>query len=202
MKTLLQFNSGDNTFSTFSEEFHEKDIPLPIGEKTHLMLTHPNHTISQIEKSFISMEIEFEVGFDKELNYANWIKEEYSDELAVTIKQKDEHQINQIFVGFKDAVEIISEARFYCDGKLINEYYQNEMIRESFAYNSIRTKDAKITCPHSHSLWENVCIMSPNVCGCYIPMTELVWDKASKTPKWKKITMEIIIPLTDQLVLQ
>ena len=31
MKTLLQFNSGDNTFSTFYEEFHEKDIPLPIG---------------------------------------------------------------------------------------------------------------------------------------------------------------------------
>ena len=46
MRLLLQFNSGDNTFSTFSEEFHEKDIPLPIGEKTHIMLTHPNHTIS------------------------------------------------------------------------------------------------------------------------------------------------------------
>ena len=207
MKTLLQFNSGDNTFSTFSEEFHEKDIPLPIGEKTHLMLTHPNHTISQIEKSFISMEIEFEVGFENILPWGCWYKsvpdgvDAEGKALYKIVPLSDNHIINQIFVGFKDAVEIISEARFYCDGKLINEYYQNEMIRESFAYNSIRTRDAKISCPHSHSLWENVCQMSPNVCGVYIPIQDLVWTRDGKRT-WKKITMELIIPFTDQLVLQ
>ena len=198
MRLLLQFNSGDNTFSTFSEEFHEKDIPLPIGEKTHIMLTHPNHTISQIEKSFISMEIEFEVGFESELPFRNWNKLNTDTNLY---ESKDEHQVNQIFVGFKDAVEIISECRFFCDGKLISEYYQNEMIRESFAYNSIRTRDTKITSPHSHSLWENVEIMSPNVCGCYIPLEKLAWT-ADKKRSWVPIKMELIIPFTDQLVLQ
>ncbi len=192
MRLLLQFNSGDNTFSTFSEEFHEKDIPLPIGEKTHIMLTHPNHTISQIEKSFISMEIEFEVGLDKEWHKGWWFQAE---------TPRDKYQINQIFVGFKDAVEIISECRFFCDGKLISEYYQNEMIRESFAYNSIRTRDTKITSPHSHSLWENVVMMSPNVCGCYIPLEKLAWT-ADKKRSWVPIKMELIIPFTDQLVLQ
>ena len=198
MRLLLQFNSGDNTFSTFSEEFHEKDIPLPIGEKTHIMLTHPNHTISQIEKSFISMEIEFEVGFESELPFRNWNKLNTDTNLY---ESRDDHQVNQIFVGFKDAVEIISECRFFCDGKLISEYYQNEMIRESFAYNSIRTRDTKITSPHSHSLWENVEIMSPNVCGCYIPLEKLAWTKDRKR-SWVPIKMELIIPFTDQLVLQ
>ena len=200
MRLLLQFNSGDNTFSTFSEEFHEKDIPLPIGEKTHIMLTHPNHTISQIEKSFISMEIEFEVGFEKEIDGLNWIFNAATEESPRWIPS-DKNEICQIFVGFKDAVEIISECRFFCDGKLISEYYQNEMIRESFAYNSIRTRDTKITSPHSHSLWENVSMMSPNVCGCYIPLQNLVWY-ADHTRRWVPIKMELIIPFTDQLVLQ
>ena len=201
MRLLLQFNSGDNTFSTFSEEFHEKDIPLPIGEKTHIMLTHPNHTISQIEKSFISMEIEFEVGFEKEIPFHSWATNRAEDDELALWELLDSDEICQIFVGFKDAVEIISECRFFCDGKLISEYYQNEMIRESFAYNSIRTRDTKITSPHSHSLWENVVMMSPNVCGCYIPLKKLVWTEEGKR-SWVPIKMELIIPFTDQLVLQ
>ena len=75
------------------------------------------------------------------------------------------------------------------------------MIRESFAYNSIRTRDTKITSPHSHSLWENVEIMSQNVCGCYIPLEKLAWTKDRKR-SWVPIKMELIIPFTDQLVLQ
>ena len=196
MRLLLQFNSGDNTFSTFSEEFHEKDIPLPIGEKTHIMLTHPNHTISQIEKSFISMEIEFEVGFEKEIPFHSWATNRAEDDELALWELLDSDEICQIFVGFKDAVEIISECRFFCDGKLISEYYQNEMIRESFAYNSIRTRDTKITSPHSHSLWENVVMMSPNVCGCYIPLKKLVWTEEGKR-SWVPIKMELIIPFTD-----
>ena len=196
VRNLIQKNGGDNTFSTFSEEFHEKDIPLQIGEKTHIMLTHPNHTISQIEKSFISMKIEFEVGFEKEVEWDKWLK--YEDGSVVPLEKV---QLNQIFVGFKDAVEIISECRFFCDGKLIQEYHQNEMIRESFAYNSIKTKDSKITAPHSHSLWENVEMMSPNVCGVFIPLHKFAWTK-KRQPRYVPIKMELIIPFTDQLVLQ
>ena len=283
VRNLIQKNGGDNTFSTFSEEFHEKDIALAIGEKTHLMLTHPNHTISQIEKSFISMEIEFEVGFEEEVKWKNWmdehvtiIREEEEEDEEEEVKPpegeenqkgeeeegeeppegkdppegeenqkgeeeegeeppkgdenqkgeeedgnaeeggffkkvkrikkvdwtpKDKYQLNQIFVGFKDAVEIISECRFFCDGKLIKEYHQNEMIRESFAYNSIKTRDSKITAPHSHSLWENVEMMSPNVCGVFIPLEKFKWSENHKQT-FVPIKMELIIPFTDQLVLQ
>ena len=186
LKFQISKNSGNNSFSNFSEEFHEKDIPLPIGEKTQLMLTHPNHIVSQFETGFINMEIEFEVGF----------AEKFPGKIV------DNAAINQIFIGFKDAVEIISEAKFYCQGRLISEYYQNETIRENYAYNSIRSKESKMLNPRSHSLWENVIQMSPNVCGVYIPLNELFWDEDSDTQKWKKIKMELIIPFTDQMSLQ
>ena len=65
LRNLIQKNGGDNTFSSYTEDFHEKTIPFYTGEKTKLMLTHPNHTISQIEKGFIEMTVEFQVGFEK-----------------------------------------------------------------------------------------------------------------------------------------
>ena len=186
LSNLVQKNGGDNTFASYSEEFHNHDIPQKIGDKTRIMLTHPNHTISQFEKGFINMNVEFEIGFDK------CVKKD---------KIKDDARINQIFVGFKDAVEIISEARFFVEGNLVQEYFQNEMIRESYAYNMIRSKDSKNNSPHSHSLWENVINMSPNVCGVYIPLIDLCWEN-DVDPKYYKVNMEIIIPFTDQLALQ
>ena len=195
---LIEFFSGNNNclsepshgigdYSIYSEEFHEKDIPVKISERTRLMLTHPNHMITNFNKSFIEMTVEFEVGLEK--CFAN-------EALKV-----DDANINYVFVGFKDAVEIISELKFYCKGELIGSYNQNEMIRESFAYNSIRPKDVKNGTSHSHSLWENVINMSPNVAGCYISLKDLYWT-AVEDQKWVKIKMDLIIPFTDTLALQ
>ncbi len=170
-------------FQTYSEEFHERDITsngLEIGERTRLMLTHPNLDITNFQKSFIVMEVEFEVGLEKTIKYSS----------------EDDAEINQIFVGFKNAVEIISDSKYYCKGELINAYSQNEMARESFAYNLIRPNEVKKGTFKSHSLWENVINMSPNVCGCYIPIKDF---KNNATPKVK---FELIIPFTDQMTLQ
>ena len=65
LRNLVQKNGGDNTFATYTEDFHDKTPKnLTVGERTKLMLTHPNHTISQIEKSFIEMEVNFQVYFE------------------------------------------------------------------------------------------------------------------------------------------
>ena len=208
LRNLVAKNGGDNSFSSFSEEFHDKDIPIEkLSERTRISLTHNNHTITQIEKSFINMIVEFDIGFNdyfpKE-NYFDIVKvgedEEEEEDIFEEIENDAAH-INQIFIGFKDAVEIISEAKFYVDGKLIQNYHQTEMIRESFAYNSIRSRESKINSPHSHSLWENVINMSPNVCGVYIPISSLCWED-DQTQKLVHIELELIIPFTDQLVLQ
>ncbi len=185
LRNLVQKNGGDNTFSSYTEDFHDKDLPVKIGERTKIMLTHPNHTISQIEKSFIEMDIEFEVGFAIPLFNFNFRSREIHDDgttkdNSILGELLDNAEINQIFIGFKDAAEIISECKFYVDGKLVNEYFQNEMIRESYAYNSIRNKDVKACSPHSHSLWENVSKMSPNVCGVYVPLNKFIIESTNE----------------------
>lgn len=39
---MTQRNGGDNSFSTFPIEFHEKDIVLPIGEKSQYLKSKSN----------------------------------------------------------------------------------------------------------------------------------------------------------------
>ena len=184
LRTLVQKNGGDNTFSVVEELCHDKDETIPIGTKTKIRLTHSGHTISQIEKSFLRLIVDLNLSMNKTIT-------------AGTFKGKDWEKLNLIFVGFKDAVEIISELQFWVDGKLISGYHQSEMVRESFAYNSIRPKDSKYNSAHSHSLWESVCCMSPNVAGVYIPMSAFEGNN-----KKVQVKMELVIPFTDQLALQ
>ncbi len=183
LRNLVQKNGGDNTFSFVTEEFQNKDVPMPIGSKTRMKLTHSGHTISQIEKGFINMHVKFSVKLQNKINTGD-------------VSTKDTSGINRIFIGFKDSVEIIEDARFWVDGKLIDTYRQDELIRESFAYNSIRPHDAKVASPHAHSLWESVANYLPCKCGCYIPLSK--FENGAAVP----VELDLIIPFTDQLALQ
>lgn len=159
LRSLVQKNGGDNTFSIVNENCHDKDPSVPIGVKTKLRLTHSGHSISQIEKGFINMTVEFNVKLRN--SFAN--KSLFDGTNEETIKQStDSRNLQYIFIGFKDAVEIIDELFFWVDGKLVDNYHQQDMVRESFAYNCIRPRDHKAASPHSHSLWENVMNMSPS----------------------------------------
>ncbi len=186
LRNLVQRNSGDNTFSIVQENCHDKDEPVPLNTKTKLRLSHSAHTISQIEKGFIELRLFLTVGLE---NVASG---------KITIDDDFSH-LNYLFIGFKDAVEIISEAFFWVDGRLVDNYHQNEMVRESFAYNCIRPKDAKKANPHSHALWEDVCMMSPNVCGVYIPLEKFFKPKSIPDPKDKDKDSYVRIPDNDAM---
>ena len=183
LRNLVQKNGGDNTFSFVTEEFQNKDVPMPIGSKTRMKLTHSGHTISQIEKGFINMKVNFTVKLQTPIATGD-------------ISTKDTLGLNRIFIGFKDSVEIIQDCRFWIDGKLIDTYRQDELIRESFAYNSIRAYEAKVASPHAHSLWQNVANYLPCKCGVYIPISS--FENNTKV----NVELELIIPFTDQLALQ
>ena len=192
LRNLVQKNSGDNTYSMVAEDCHDKDFPVNMNTKTKLRLTHSSHTISQIEKGFIQVELELKLKFE-----TPFTNELVNDSDGEGDKGKEDlNHLLYIFVGFKDAVELISEVYFWVDGKLVDSYHQQEMIRESFAYNCIRPRDAKTGIPHSHSLWESVQSMSPNVAGIYIPF-EKFSNKGEPVVK-----IDLIIPFTDQLALQ
>ncbi|WP_447387119.1 hypothetical protein, partial [Streptococcus pseudopneumoniae] len=59
LRNLIQRNGGDNSFSQVMEEFTNKDAPMPVGTKTRIKLTHSGHTISQIEKGFSTIHLDY-----------------------------------------------------------------------------------------------------------------------------------------------
>ena len=179
MRNLIQRNGGDNSFSWIMEEFKDKDAPLPVGVKTRIKLTHSGHTISQIEKGFSTVLLDFQLKLSEPVDVS-----------------ADKNKLMKLFVGFKNSVEFFEDCRFWINGRLLDTYRQDELQRESFAYNSIQPRDAKATAKFSHSIWENVSQYSPSVCGCYIDLADLA-DGLPHT-----FNMELTIPFVDQLALQ
>lgn len=179
MRNLIQRNGGDHTFSFVTEDFHDKDCPMAIGTKTHMKLTHTGHTISQIEKGFVSMKVKILLRLSEAVSVAD-----------------DAKQCLRLFVGFKNAVEIFESARFENGTRQIENYNQDELIRESFAYNSIKPAIAKGNSRFSSTTWENVKDFSYSVCGKYIPLTELADGNEHQ------FELDLIIPFSDQLALQ
>ena len=179
LRNLIQRNGGDNTFSFVMEEFKDKEAPLPVGTKTRIKLSHSGHTITQIEKSFTTILLDFIIKLSQPIDVS-----------------ADTNGLMKIFVGFKNAVEFYEDCRFWINDKLLGAYRQDELQRESFAYNSIKPRDAKATSKYSHSTWENVSQFSPSVCGCYVDLKDI----ADGQPH--KFTIELTIPFVDQLALQ
>ena len=179
LRNLIQHNGGDHSFSFVMEEFTNKDAPMPVGTKTRIKLSHSGHTITQIEKSFSTIQLDFIVRLNEKIDVS-----------------ADKNRIHKLFVGFKNAVEFYEDCRFWVDGKLLDSYRQDELQRESFAYNSIKPRDAKATSKFSHSTWENVSQYSPSVCGCYVDLADLADGNAHT------LNIELTIPFTDQLALQ
>lgn len=53
------------------------------------------------------------------------------------------NELNRIFFGFKHGIEFLLDGRLWVDNVMIKEYQQDELIHESFAYNSIKPIDLK-----------------------------------------------------------
>ena len=179
MRNLIQRNGGDHTFTWIMEEFDDKAAPLPVGAKTKIKLTHSNHTISQIEKGFVTVLV------DEILQLSE----------AIDVSA-DTNRLLKIFGGFKNAVEFFEDIRFWIDERLLDTYRQDELQRESFAYNSILPRDAKATAKFSHSTWENVSQYSPSVAGVWIDLVDIADGKPHT------FTTEYTIPFNRLLALQ
>ena len=179
MRNLIQYNGGDHSFNWFTEDVDDKTAPMPVGTKTKIKWTHKGHTISQMEKNFATLRLEFVAQLNKVLDLS-----------------ADKNNLMKLMIGFKHAVEIFRYARLWIDEVMLKEYQQDELIRESFAYNSIRPRDAKATSKNRFTTWENSSQMSPSICGDYYDMTVLADGKPHT------LAFELTIYFTDQLAFQ
>ena len=84
LRNLIQHNGGDHSFSFVMEEFTSKDAPMLVGTKTRIKLSHSGHTITQIEKSFSTIQLEFLVQLSKAIDVS-----------------ADTNKLHKLFVGFK-----------------------------------------------------------------------------------------------------
>ena len=179
LANLVQRNGGNHHFNWKTFECTEQCAPHPVGTKTYLRLTTENFEITQMEKSFITVLLDFYVKLDK----------------SVDVSADTTNKLIRLFVGLKNAAEFFGKLDTICDNIMLKNT-QDDGVREQFAYNCIKSRSQKATAKFSHSTWENVSIMSESVCGVYVPLVDI----ADGQPH--KLSMELTIPYTDLLKYQ
>jgi hypothetical protein len=175
---MIQLNDGSHSFSTVTVDCHDNPAPFHELNETMIAITHQGFPITQIEDGFLTFTIRarFELqGLDGATDY------------------NDPHEVNQIFVGFKNSAEILDQLQINCRGRSIG-IQDNECLREGFAYQTLRPVEAKKK-RYDHSLYEHVWSHRKQVCGVYIPIHKF---KAGPVT----VEFEINLPITDILCLQ
>ena len=176
---LVQSNDGTRSFTLRTVDCHDQAAPFTSSQETRIAITHSDHHVSQITDGFLTFHVRLMLqltGIDAG-NFA------------------DKDHLCKIFVGFKSSNQILDQLQITCRN-LSTGYQQNECCREGFAYSTLKPRNEKKTRKYVHSLYENVSIYSPSVCGTYIDVTEF------KDGLPHPVEFEINLPFDNILALQ
>ena len=178
LSELVQVNDGTRSFQLRTVDCHDQAAPFNASQETRIAITHSDHQISQITDGFLTFRVQLTLqltGIDP-----NFL---------------DQQHLCKLFVGFKSSNQILDQLQILCRN-LSTGYQQNECCREGFAYSTLKPKQEKKTRKYVHSLYENVSIYSPSVCGTYIDITEF------KDGMPHNVEFEINLPFDNILALQ
>ena len=179
LSELVQVNDGTRSFQLRTVDCHDQAAPFNSSQETRIAITHSDHQISQITDGFLTFRVQLMLQLTG-IDAANFI---------------DKDHLCKIFVGFKSSNQILDQLQILCRN-LSTGYQQNECCREGFAYSTLKPKQEKKTRKYVHSLYENVSIYSPSVCGTYIDITEF------KDGLPHPVEFEINLPFDNILALQ
>ena len=178
LSELVQTNDGTRSFVLRTVDCHDQAAPFTASQETRIAITHSDHQISQITDGFLTFRIKLMLqltGIDP------------------TFADKD--HLCKIFVGFKSSNQILDQLQILCRN-LSTGYQQNECCREGFAYSTLKPRNEKKTRKYVHSLYENVSIYSPSVCGTSIDVAEF------KDGLPHPVEFEVNLPFDNILALQ
>ena len=178
LSELVQVNDGTRSFVLRTVDCHDQAAPFTSSQETRIAITHSDHHISQITDGFLTFQVRL-------MLQLTGIDPDFSD--------KD--HLCKIFVGFKSSNQILDQLQIQCRN-LSTGYQQNECCREGFAYSTLKPRNEKKTRKYVHSLYENVSIYSPSVCGTYIDIAEF------KDGLPHPVEFEINLPFDNILALQ
>ncbi|KAA6310496.1 MAG: hypothetical protein EZS28_056303, partial [Streblomastix strix] len=132
-------NDGQHHFS-IKEIKPESQMPSLFDKEVIISLTDPDHDVTQIQNSFITLEFTMNLLFDNKF-------EQFSESYRAG---------TFIFVGLKSSAQLIREYVLYHRGRTIDGSLQNDSTTEQFIYNTIKPKSEKNNNRFVHSLYENV----------------------------------------------
>ena len=179
LSNLIQTNDGTRSFVLRTVDCHDQAAPFNASQETRIAITHSDHQISQITDGFLT----FNVRLTLQLTGID------------AAKFTDDNHFFKLFVGFKSSNQILDQLQILCRN-LSTGYQQNECCREGFAYATLKPKQEKKTRKYIHSLYENVDIYSPSVCGTYINVADF------KDGLPHEVEFELNLPFDNILALQ
>ena len=176
---LVQVNDGTRSFTLRTVDCHDQAAPFNSSQETRIAITHSDHQISQITDGFLTFHVKLML--------------QLSGVDAGNFSDKD--HLCKLFVGFKSSNQILDQLQILCRN-LSTGYQQNECCREGFAYSTLKPRNEKKTRKYVHSLYENVSVYSPSVCGTYIDIAEF------KDGLPHPVEFEVNLPFDNILALQ
>ena len=178
LSKLVQVNDGTRSFSLRTVDCHDQAAPFTSSQETRIAITHSDHHISQITDGFLTFNVKTTLQL-----------------IGIDPSFEDRDRLCKLFVGFKSSNQILDQLQINCRN-LSTGYQQNECCREGFAYSTLKPKQEKKTRKYVHSLYENVSIYSPSVCGTYIDIVDF------KDGQPHQVEFEVNLPFDNILALQ
>ena len=178
LSKLVQVNDGTRSFSLRTVDCHDQAAPFTSSQETRIAITHSDHHISQITDGFLTFNVKTTLQL-----------------IGIDPSFEDRDHLCKLFVGFKSSNQILDQLQINCRN-LSTGYQQNECCREGFAYSTLKPKQEKKTRKYVHSLYENVSIYSPSVCGTYIDIVDF------KDGLPHQVEFEVNLPFDNILALQ
>ena len=178
LSKLVQVNDGTRSFSLRTVDCHDQAAPFTSSQETRIAITHSDHHISQITDGFLTFNVKTTLQL-----------------IGIDPSFEDRDRLCKLFVGFKSSNQILDQLQINCRN-LSTGYQQNECCREGFAYSTLKPKQEKKTRKYVHSLYENVSIYSPSVCGTYIDIVDF------KDGLPHQVEFEVNLPFDNILALQ
>lgn len=195
---ILEKNSGIHDCKCLTNDSFDPPCPQPRGMYTKVKVTDDAIHITNIDKSFISARVSFDLNFNFDLTGNEpYVKTSHYGKWGNCL---------MLFVGFKSAIHCIDAYRIHSNGRK-TACEQTEALWENSVTYFLKPQQEVCSRPNTYSPWENVAEGSRNVCGVYIPLKNNIAFGASANGKAKAgfnlktltIEFDINIPFDDFL---
>ena len=175
LANMISKNEGIRQFSILTNTAYNADVPFADTQQTRIRITNSQHDISQLDKTYITVEFEAEVSTTNLTWKAN----------GGGVSTGPIQYFN-LFLGWKNSNEMIRQLEIE-NMNVDTGYLQTECSKEGFAYSTFLPEEQRANELFCHSRWEDVAAGKPGVCGGYF-LSEPCLNTASingagKTPE-------------------